>query len=95
MGVMKTESKSELCTTPEVKPKWASRPLALELELILSRWLWERGEKGTQHRMAVTKLGFLSALTRRLADKTTFSPFATLAKKPSMKLKRVSDLECL
>jgi len=45
--------------------------------------------------MAVTKLGFSSALTRRLVDKTTFSRFATLAKKPSVKVKRAFELECL
>ena len=49
----------------------------------------------TQHRMAVTKLGFLSALTRRLVNKTTLSRFATLAKKPSVKVKRAFELECL
>ena len=49
----------------------------------------------TQHRMAVTKLGFLSALTRRLVNKTTFSRFETLAKKPSVKVKRAWELGCL
>ena len=45
--------------------------------------------------MATTKLGFLSALARRLADRTTSSPFATLAIKPSVKMKQASELECL